>query len=169
MPSSSASDPISAAVSALAVDFAKPTGNGADPASYKSGSATVPNPGLVSLLTNLLGVLYGASTGLKNTGSFVADAFKNITNILRILGDQVALLPDVVDIPGVLDKFQTALSAANAMPAPDPSGPPGAASSLYSQLEALLSNVKSAADAAILFYSLAQQLEALASDIAPKP
>ena len=105
-------DPIKPVIDALATVFAVPTGTPGDPASYKTGTATVPNPGLVGAITTLMQALYSASSDMNDVGTAIKTALTDVAKVITAIADQVVTLSSVADVANAMGQLQQGLALA---------------------------------------------------------
>jgi hypothetical protein len=160
-------DPIQPVVAALSTVFAVPSGTLGDPASYKAGTATVPNPGVVNAITALLQALYSASTDMNDVGTATKTALTDVAKVITALADQVVGLSAVADVANAMGQLQQALVLAQTLAPTGPVAVLDSAGQLFKQIQDLLTAVPDPKNAAIELYSLAQQLNQIAIEIKP--
>ncbi|MCP3711113.1 hypothetical protein M3I54_29755 [Paraburkholderia sp. CNPSo 3274] len=160
-----AADPIQPVVQSLENTIATPqTSSGADPnaaSSWKSGTAT---PGTVlPAIATLMQVLYAASGDMASLGKSISSALSEVTAVIRAIADQLPTLGAGAADP--MQQLQQALQLAQTL---SPTGPVvvlNSAGTLFGQIQQLLADTN---QGAIDLYQLAQQLDLIGSQLAPK-
>ena len=151
----------------LSIVFAAPSGTPGDPASYKAGTATVPNPGLVSAITALMQALYSASSDMNDVGTAIKTALADVAKVIVAIADQVVNLSSVTDVANAMGQLQQGLALAQTLAPTGPVAVLNSAGQLFQQIQNLLAATPDQKTAAIELYSLAQQLNQLAVGIKP--
>jgi hypothetical protein len=160
-------DPIKPVIDALSTVFAVPSGTPGDPASYKAGTATVPNPGVVGAITALMQALYSASSDMNDVGTAIKTALTDVAKVIVAIADQVVALSSVTDVANAMGQLQQGLTLAQTLAPTGPVAVLNSAGTLFQQIQNLLAATGDPKTAAIELYSLAQQLNQLAIEIKP--
>lgn len=158
-------DPIAPVVTALSV-LVKP--NPAPPASapYPAPSTwegnTATNGTLYTPIQTLLGVLFSVSTDMNTVGKGVNKALTDVAKVVTTLADNLHSIGNLADANSAMTALQNSLSLAQALAPGSTTTVLNSASSLFQQLQNLLSSVGSIDQAAAELAEFSQQLTALA-------
>lgn len=165
------SNPISDAVTALNV-LATPNPPNVDnppqtPGTWENQTAAA--TALLTTIATLMNALYGASSDMKTVGGDLSTALGDVATVVQKIADQLSsLAAQGTDISGAMSALQQGLALAQTL-APGGGGTVlSSGSQLFGQIQNLLTDLGSAAQAAAVLAQLDQQLSLLSTQLKPQ-
>lgn len=157
-------DPIAPVVNALSIlvtpNPAPPTAAPYGPPSKWEGTSATKGSFYTPLQT-LLGVLFSVSSDMNTVGKGINTALTDVAKVVTTIADNLASLSNITDAANAMTALQNSLSLAQALAPGSTTAVLNSASSLFAQLQNLLSSVSTIDQAAAELAELSQQLTAL--------